>query len=52
MRSLRGTSATAVLQTLNPIIRGWAAYYRGAVSKETFNTLDDYMWKLTYKWAT
>jgi RNA-directed DNA polymerase len=51
MRSLRGTNAQAVLRTLNPIIRGWAAYYRGVVSKEIFSALDTYMWRLTYKWA-
>ncbi|MDQ6851670.1 MAG: group II intron reverse transcriptase/maturase [Actinomycetota bacterium] len=51
LRSLRGTNARAVLQRLNPIIRGWAAYYRGVVSSEVFNALDDYQWKLTYKWA-
>jgi RNA-directed DNA polymerase len=51
LRSLRGANAQAVLERLNPIIRGWSAYYRGAVSSEMFNTLDDYMWKLTYKWA-
>jgi group II intron reverse transcriptase/maturase len=52
MRSLRGTNVSAVLRTINPIIRGWSAYYRGAVSKETFSALDTYMWRLTYKWAT
>ena len=52
MRSLRGTNSQAVLRTLNPIIRGWAAYYRGVVSEETFSTLDTYMWRPTYKWAT
>ncbi len=52
MRSLRGTNAQAVLQRLNPIIRGWSAYYRGVVSSEIFSALDDYVWKLTYKWAT
>jgi RNA-directed DNA polymerase len=52
VRSLRGTNAPAVLIRLNPIIRGWSAYNRGVVSSETFNTLDDYTWKLTYKWAT
>jgi RNA-directed DNA polymerase len=25
---------------------------RGVVSSETFSALDDYVWKLTYKWAT
>jgi len=51
MRSLRGTNAAAVLERLNPIIRGWSAYYRGAASSETFTALDHYMWKLTYKWG-
>jgi RNA-directed DNA polymerase len=50
--SLRGGNARAVVKRLNPIIRGWAAYYRGVVSSETFTLLDRYMWKLTYKWAT
>jgi len=52
MRSLRGTNTQAVLIRLNPIIRGWSAYYRGVVSSEAFSALDDYVWKLTYKWAT
>jgi len=52
MRALRGANAAAVMQRLNPIIRGWSAYYRTVVSSEVFATLDDYMWKLTYKWAT
>jgi RNA-directed DNA polymerase len=47
----RGSNAAAVIAELNPVIRGWAAYYRGAVSKKTFSALDDYLWKLTYKWA-
>jgi RNA-directed DNA polymerase len=52
MRTLRGGNAMAVIATLNPIIRGWAAYYRGVVSSRQFHGLDNYMWKLTYKWAT
>jgi len=52
MRALRGSNAAAVIARLNPVIRGWAAYYRGVVSKKTFSVLDDYLWKLTYKWAT
>jgi RNA-directed DNA polymerase len=51
VRSLRGDNAVAVIARLNPIIRGWAAYYRGAVSGEVFNALDAYLWKLTYRWA-
>jgi RNA-directed DNA polymerase len=52
MRTLRGGNATAVIATLNPVIRGWAAYYRGVVSSRLFGLLDSYMWKLLYKWAT
>jgi RNA-directed DNA polymerase len=52
LRSLRGTNAPTVIKKLNPIIRGWAAYYRTMVSSETFGALDRYLWQLTYKWAT
>jgi len=51
MRALRGHNAQAVLIRLNPIIRGWSAYYRHAVSARVFNELDEHVWKLTYKWA-
>ena len=51
MRSLRGANARAVIKRLNPIIRGWAAYYRGVVSSEIFHALDRHLWTLTYKWA-
>lgn len=47
---MRGSNAIAVVATINPIVRGWAAYYRTAVSSETFASLDDYLWRLTYRW--
>ena len=49
LRSLRGSNAQAVLKRLNPIIRGWAAYYRTQVSAETFGKLDYYLWRLTLR---
>ena len=52
MKALRGANTLAVLRTINPIVRGWTAYYRTVVASTTFSALDDYMWKLTYKWAT
>jgi RNA-directed DNA polymerase len=52
MKALRGANAAAVLQRLNPIIRGWSAYYRTVVSTQTYSGLDHYVWQLTYKWAT
>jgi len=51
MLALRGANADAVIAKLNPIIKGWAAYYRIGVSKRAFASLDHHMWKLTYKWA-
>jgi RNA-directed DNA polymerase len=51
MKALRGANVAAVLARLNPIIRGWSAYYRTVVSSHVFSRLDNYMWPLTYKWA-
>ncbi len=49
--ALRGANVAAVLAKINPIIRGWVAYYRTVVSSRVFNALTNYLWKLTYKWA-
>jgi RNA-directed DNA polymerase len=48
---LRGSNARAVLKRLNPIIRGWAAYYRTQISADVFGKLDHYLWRLTLRWA-
>ena len=50
-RRLRGSNARAVIARLNPIIRGWAAYYRGVVSSKVFHALDAHVWWLVYRWA-
>jgi RNA-directed DNA polymerase len=52
MKALRGANVEAVLRKVNPIVRGWAAYYRGAVATDTFRTLDSHLWRLCYKWAS
>jgi RNA-directed DNA polymerase len=51
MRSLRGANAAAVVSHLNPVIRGWSAYYRSVVSSRVFAGLDHHVWHLTYRWA-
>ncbi len=51
MRVLRGSNAAAVIAVLSPVIRGWAAYYRGVVSSKVFHSLDTHLWRLTFKWA-
>jgi RNA-directed DNA polymerase len=51
MRALRGANADAVIARLNPVITGWAAYYRIGVSKHAFGGLDAHLWRLAWKWA-
>ncbi|MEV6861819.1 group II intron reverse transcriptase/maturase [Streptosporangium subroseum] len=51
VRALRGSNAQSVIIRLDPIVRGWAAYYRSMVASRVFTTLDQYVWRLTYKWA-
>jgi RNA-directed DNA polymerase len=42
-KDLNGHNAMEVLKRLNPIVRGWANYFRVGVSKHTFETLDYWM---------
>lgn len=49
--ALRGANAAQVLQRMNPMIRGWTAYYRTGVSSRIFSALDRYLWRLLYQWA-
>jgi RNA-directed DNA polymerase len=51
MRRLRGANAAAVLGAVVPVVRGWASYYRGVVSKKVFSDLDSHVFVLTFKWA-
>ncbi|MBD6621273.1 group II intron reverse transcriptase/maturase [Komarekiella sp. 'clone 1'] len=41
--SLRGSNVLAIIKSLNPIIRGWANYFRSGVSREIFHSLDRWM---------
>jgi RNA-directed DNA polymerase len=43
MRHLHGHNVTAVVQYLNPIIRGWANYFRTQVASHTFHKLDHFL---------
>src|SRR2546421_9810723 len=50
LRSLRGANAAAVVARLNPIVRGWAAYYRSVVCSRAFSRVDHELWHLTWRW--
>jgi RNA-directed DNA polymerase len=40
-----------IIQHLNPILRGWANYYRWVVSKKTFAYIDKRLWDMYFRWA-
>ncbi|MHA1374395.1 MAG: group II intron reverse transcriptase/maturase [Promethearchaeota archaeon] len=43
--------ADELISKLNPIIRGWANYYRYSSAKETFNYIDYRIWKMVWQWC-
>jgi RNA-directed DNA polymerase len=40
-----------LIKNLNQIIRGWANYHRHIVAMDTFQKLDSYTWKITWRWG-
>ena len=51
VRSLQGANAAAVVARLNPVVRGWTAYYRSVVSSRIFSGVDSHLWHLTWRWG-
>ncbi|UWU50989.1 group II intron reverse transcriptase/maturase [Limnospira platensis] len=45
------TPQSALINKLNPIIRGWSNYYSGVVSSETFVKLDNLIWQMLRAWT-
>ena len=43
-------SLKEILGQINPILRGWANYYRYDAAKSTFAYLDAYTWRRVYRW--
>jgi len=40
-----------LISLLNPKIRGWANYHRGAVAKKAFSKVDHEIWDILWQWA-
>ena len=40
-----GSPTVALINAMNPVIRGWSNYFRIGVSKEVFNDLDNFMYQ-------
>jgi RNA-directed DNA polymerase len=46
-----GLTQEALLRQLNPLLRGWANYYRHGASQQTFDSLDYHVYKRLKRWA-
>jgi len=51
LKEHKHASPEAVIEYLNPILRGWGNYYRHGVSKQVFSYVDHQIWKLLWKWS-
>lgn len=49
-RNTTSLSLEGVLRTVNPVLRGWAAYFRYGASKRTFSYLGWYAWWRLFLW--
>ncbi|MBE9209883.1 group II intron reverse transcriptase/maturase [Nostoc sp. LEGE 06077] len=51
IKAMNGSEQEKVIQKLNPILRGFANYYKGVVSKETFAYVKSRTWEYLWRWA-
>lgn len=49
--ALNGAEQEVIIKKLNPILRGFANYYKSAVSKETFSYISHRVWQYLWRWA-
>jgi RNA-directed DNA polymerase len=48
---MNGGKQEVIIKRLNPILRGFANYYKGVVSKETFAYISHRVWQYLWCWA-
>ncbi|MBW4450857.1 MAG: HNH endonuclease [Spirirestis rafaelensis WJT71-NPBG6] len=51
LKQNKNTRPEAVINHLNPIIRGWGNYYKHGVSSKVFSYLDHQIFQAVWKWA-
>jgi RNA-directed DNA polymerase len=51
IKAAQGVSAADLIDTLNPMVRGWANYHRHVVSKRTFERVDHTLFSSLWQWA-
>ena len=51
VQSASGFTQERLLRQLNPLLRGWANYYRNSCASQTFGKLDRYVFWRLWRWA-
>ena len=51
LSDIKAHTQEEVIRRLNPLLRGFANYYRGVVSKEPFSYINKRMWQYLWRWA-
>lgn len=51
LKSNKTAKVENVIRHLNPILRGWANYYKCVNSKETFSYVDCEVWRALWRWC-
>ena len=51
IKNLSSVEQEVLIKKLNPILRGFAYYYKGVVSKETFGYIHHRIWQYLWRWA-
>jgi RNA-directed DNA polymerase len=50
-KQARGATPEQLINTLTPVLRGWANYHRHTICGKTFAKLDTFVWQRVYRWA-
>lgn len=51
IKNLSGVKQEVLIKKLNPILRGFANYYKGVVSKQTYNYISHRVWQYLWRWV-
>ncbi|WP_373525855.1 group II intron maturase-specific domain-containing protein [Nostoc sp.] len=51
VKNLNGAGQEVLIRKLNPILNGFANYYKGVVSKETFSYILHRVWQYLWRWS-
>ncbi|TVQ43719.1 MAG: group II intron reverse transcriptase/maturase [Gloeocapsa sp. DLM2.Bin57] len=51
INSMKAATQEDLIKAINPLLRGFANYYRGVISKETFSYIDYRVYKYLWNWC-